>query len=357
MKTSSHGTIDQFEQAVRQRIDELSSGVESATAITASTDETWEFLRSKQVLDFDGFWTEYTLWFNHETGMYVCIFGDRDLYNPENSDPDFETESEFEAYEWFEDYDTGELEGEDDIYDEIHGSTPGQSTPITAVYDGDEMDMKQFLTWLSDRGIDVSKHNYELKAESYDTGRTYTYRFKAPGDWIAYMSMRLHKRMTPDNIMEYINDEWIYDENYDELFDSVSNMRKLAESRWWGDGDDFIYYLKNLDTGEMLYEFPNNNETTYQSDQDWDDGSDVNSATNTCGIDAKPVVSSEILYVDDGGVLGDPGAQYDYDELYNMFLDNWDDDPVMVEYDTFDSWFKDTKPYLRVVNSSEMSSF
>ena len=267
-KNRSHGTPEQFEQAVRHRIDELSGGVESATAITADTEESglfadpngiigeagelytyqelkqmyedgvqtdpwlasyptfkswynqivlgyltrvsseadldddddalgpWEFLGSKQVMDSDGFWTDYTLWVNRETGMYVCIFGDNDLYTPENSSPDFETESEFEAYEWFDDYDTGELEGEDDIYNEIHG------------------------------------------------------------------------------------------------------------------------------------------------------------ATNTCGIAAKPITGADVLYVDDGGMLGEPGAQYNYDELYAMFVDNWDDDPVMEDYDSFDAWFKDTKPYLRIVNAA-----
>lgn len=350
---ASYPTFDAwYQQIILGYLDRVSG--EAGPADDDEDTWPWEFLGVKQVKDTDGFWTDYTLWVNHETGVYVCIFGDSDLYTPENSDPDFETESEFEAYEWFNDYDTGELEGEDNIYDEeVSDVNSASNASITAAYDGDEMDMKQFLKWLSDRGIDVSKHNYELKAESYDTGRPYTYRFKAPGDWIAYMSMRLHRRMTRDNIMEYINDEWLYDENYDELFDSVSNMRKLAESRWWGDGDDFIHYLKNLDTGEMLYEFPENNEPEYQPDQDWDDeGSNVNSATNTCGVAAKPVVGAEVLYVDDGGVLGEPGAQYTYDELEEIYLDNHEDDPVMEEYDSFDYWFKDTKPYLRVIKSS-----
>ena len=62
----------------------------------------WVDLDSKSVLDYDGFYTDYTLWTN---GLqFVCIFGDNDLYNPENSDPDFETNDEDEAYEWFNSY-------------------------------------------------------------------------------------------------------------------------------------------------------------------------------------------------------------------------------------------------------------
>lgn len=301
MRTSSHGTIDQFEQAVRQRIDELSSGVESATAITASTDETWEFLESKSVLDFDGFWTEYTLWVNHETGMYVCIFGDPDIYTPENTSPDFETESEFVANEWFDDYDTGELEGEDDIYDEIHGSTNSERNPILGKDSGIEnpgyvsliLDIIPYV--LKDGGIADEVTEVDLSASDI------VFTFKKDGD--TYTARFPEYELTGRDHDDLPNDEWLIE---DAARDAIAG---------------------------------------------------INAATNTCGIAAKPVVSSEILYVDDGGVLGEPGAQYDYDELYNMFLDNWDDDPVMVEYDTFDSWFKDTKPYLRVVNSSEMSSF
>lgn len=81
-------------------------------------DDTWTWIDSKTVSDADGFLTEYTLYHNEATGMYVCIFGDSDLYGPEDTEPDFETESEEEAYEWFNSY-TG-LDDDDDwsLYDE-----------------------------------------------------------------------------------------------------------------------------------------------------------------------------------------------------------------------------------------------
>ncbi len=68
----------------------------------------WDLVESKQIVDFDGFLTEYTLWHNEFTDMYVCIFGDRDIYYPENADWDFETDDKDEAYEWFYSYDTEE---------------------------------------------------------------------------------------------------------------------------------------------------------------------------------------------------------------------------------------------------------
>ena len=35
---------------------------------------------------------------------------------------------------------------------------------------------------------------------------------------------------------------------------------------WWGDGDDFIYYLKNLDTGKMLYQADDSMYEEYDDD-------------------------------------------------------------------------------------------
>ena len=74
-------------------------------------------LDSKSVLDSDGFYTDYTLYrCEDEYGnlTYVCVFGDKDLYTPEDSEYDFESEDEDEAYEWFESYEG--FEDDDDVY-------------------------------------------------------------------------------------------------------------------------------------------------------------------------------------------------------------------------------------------------
>lgn len=63
----------------------------------------WERVETKQVLDSDGFWTDYTWYTNGET--HIFIFGDNDAYTPENSDPDWECETADEAQEWFDSYD------------------------------------------------------------------------------------------------------------------------------------------------------------------------------------------------------------------------------------------------------------
>lgn len=75
----------------------------------------YEWLATKDVLDHDGFTTDYTMYRRRSDGMYVCVFGDRDLYRPEQEDFDFETKNESEAWEWFDSYE-GFADDEDDIF-------------------------------------------------------------------------------------------------------------------------------------------------------------------------------------------------------------------------------------------------
>ena len=62
----------------------------------------WELVDRKSVLDYDGFYTEYSMYTDGE--RYVMVFGDSDIYRPEDGDWDWETDSEETAYEWFSHY-------------------------------------------------------------------------------------------------------------------------------------------------------------------------------------------------------------------------------------------------------------
>lgn len=66
----------------------------------------WDLLDRKQVRDTDGFLTDYSLYYNTEDGRYVTVFGDADYYGPEDGDFDAEFDSEDEALDWFESYDS-----------------------------------------------------------------------------------------------------------------------------------------------------------------------------------------------------------------------------------------------------------
>ena len=64
----------------------------------------WKRLLTKSVNDSDGFLTDYSMWYNDGEKRWVFIFGDSDIYDPTNTDPDWETENPEEAREWFLDY-------------------------------------------------------------------------------------------------------------------------------------------------------------------------------------------------------------------------------------------------------------
>ena len=74
----------------------------------------YKFIKSKTVEDSDGFNTDYTMYYDTEEDRYVFVFGDRDLYSPEDGYFDWETEDKESAEEWFDNY-TGFEDDEDSI--------------------------------------------------------------------------------------------------------------------------------------------------------------------------------------------------------------------------------------------------
>lgn len=69
----------------------------------------WQLVARKEVMDYDGFMTEYSMYTDGE--RYVMVFGDSDIYGPEEEN-DWETDSAEEAYEWFNNYSGFEEEEE-----------------------------------------------------------------------------------------------------------------------------------------------------------------------------------------------------------------------------------------------------
>lgn len=89
---------------------------------SADTEEgQWEEVASKQVMDSDGFLTDYTMYTDGET--YICMFGDKDLYGPDAEYADYETDDEKNAWDWFNTYEgfADDFEAdEDDIFENIN---------------------------------------------------------------------------------------------------------------------------------------------------------------------------------------------------------------------------------------------
>lgn len=82
-------------------------------------EQLYKYVKSKEVYDSDGWRTEYTMYQdNYDDDHFVFVFGDSDLYDPNDGyeEFDWECDSRQEAEEWFDNY-----EGfEDELtYDDI----------------------------------------------------------------------------------------------------------------------------------------------------------------------------------------------------------------------------------------------
>ena len=74
----------------------------------------FEFVDKKSVHDSDGFLTDYTFYHDILNNRYVMVFGDEDIYKPEDGYFDAEFDTYEEAREWFDNY-TG-FEDEEDFF-------------------------------------------------------------------------------------------------------------------------------------------------------------------------------------------------------------------------------------------------
>jgi 5-methyltetrahydrofolate--homocysteine methyltransferase len=68
--------------------------------------EQYTYVKSKDVYDSDGWRTEYTMYYDEVNDRYVFVFGDSDLYDPNDGyeEFDWECDTEREANEWFDNY-------------------------------------------------------------------------------------------------------------------------------------------------------------------------------------------------------------------------------------------------------------
>lgn len=70
----------------------------------------WKILKQKSVPDSDGFMTEYTLYEyldvpdDVDGDIYICMFGDSDLYPPDINYADYSTSNKKDALDWFNNF-------------------------------------------------------------------------------------------------------------------------------------------------------------------------------------------------------------------------------------------------------------
>ena len=95
-------------------VDDLSYYYDDETFKDNLENSPYTEIASKSVTDSDGFITDYTMYMNINTGEYVFVFGDKDVYSPEDGYFDWECDTKEEAEEWFDSYN-----GFDDVNDDI----------------------------------------------------------------------------------------------------------------------------------------------------------------------------------------------------------------------------------------------
>lgn len=108
---------DSIEKA-KEFVDELENEAKrSYVRSSIDEDPKWICLDIKYVRDSDGMLTDYALYTTKDEDKYICMFGDADVYDPDEMYADAEFDTEDEALEWFENYvGPGDEEDEDDIY-------------------------------------------------------------------------------------------------------------------------------------------------------------------------------------------------------------------------------------------------
>ena len=82
---------------------------------TFDTDK-YKKIISKQVMDSDGFYTDYTMYYNPDEDNYFFMFGDEDVYGPDPDYADWTCETNEEATEWYNNYNGFEDEDLDECF-------------------------------------------------------------------------------------------------------------------------------------------------------------------------------------------------------------------------------------------------
>lgn len=64
----------------------------------------WEEVARKSVQDADGLWTDYVMYKKKGEDLWICMFGDSDIYPPDIDYADWSEDDETAAWEWFDSY-------------------------------------------------------------------------------------------------------------------------------------------------------------------------------------------------------------------------------------------------------------
>ena len=173
----------------------------------------WSVLDTKSVLDSDGFYTDYTLYTNENEDIYICMLGDRDLYEPDIDYADYETDDENAAWEWFNNY---EGFADDDVYSseglkssEFSGAELTDDA-IDKILGELEADLHQdILTTMTSEGFGFDKKEAEEYSNIEVTHNLGYDRIKIEvGAELSYDGLDELRRVLDDRLRYYVKDAY-----------------------------------------------------------------------------------------------------------------------------------------------------
>lgn len=128
---------------------------------------------SKQVMDSDGFYTDYTMYYNPDEDNYFFMFGDEDVYGPDPDYADWTCDTNEEATEWYNNYNGFEDEDLDECFtsyvkEDINDVLPAEEIEIVAEVEPS----KETVTAGPDAGIAGLINN--LIIQNWDMNGAYT---------------------------------------------------------------------------------------------------------------------------------------------------------------------------------------
>ena len=139
---------------------------------TFDTDK-YKKIISKQVMDSDGFYTDYTMYYNPDEDNYFFMFGDEDVYGPDPDYADWTCETNEEATEWYNNYNGFEDDDLDECFtsclkEDINDVLPAEEIEIVAEVEPS----KETVTAGPDAGIAGLINN--LIIQNWDMNGAYT---------------------------------------------------------------------------------------------------------------------------------------------------------------------------------------
>lgn len=264
---SKNKGLKQYQEAYDRWMDEADLSIEnneedeieSSVDIDEETeDPKWICLDIKHVRDSDGMLTDYALYTTKDEDKYICMFGDVDIYAPDEMYADAEFDTEDEALEWFENY-VGPGDEEDDIYSSEETDSEEDNDNFRIVYHASLTPVSFPLNFNLSK--EVGLHCGTLEQATTKNGTDYVYKvtLKPPFECVHLQS---------DTESTYGSMEFLYNLFHSGIIDDLdfNNLFMLLRDKA-GDKDKERAYSKIyrnflLKKGFSAFDYPNNVEST-----------------------------------------------------------------------------------------------